>query len=63
MSVSDDKTSNLLFAVPTARLLELLRRAHAGEDPDVLVFEAYANAAEHHDSVRGLVESYERNRE
>jgi hypothetical protein len=31
------------WAIPGDELLDLLRRAHAGEDPDLLYAEAYAN--------------------
>ena len=37
--------------LPGERLLELLRRAHAGEDPDLLYAEQYANAD--HEQVEG----------
>lgn len=33
------------WVIPGEALLDLLRRAHAGEDPDALYVEEYANAS------------------
>jgi hypothetical protein len=46
------------FALSSERLLGLLRRAHAGEDPDIILAEEWANA--HHGSLRDWLEMYER---
>lgn len=34
-----------VFVISVQRLSDLLRRAHAGEDPDLLILSEYANAA------------------
>ena len=39
------------WAIAGAALLDLLRRAHAGENPDLLYAEAYANSD--HERVEG----------
>lgn len=39
------------WAISGELLLDLLRRAHAGEDPDLLYVEAYANSD--HEQVDG----------
>lgn len=46
-----------VVAIGASRLLDLLRRAHAGEDPDALIAEEYANAV--HAPVREWVDRLE----
>lgn len=41
------------WVIEDVELLELLRRAHAGEAPDVLMLEAYANSDVSQDQADG----------
>lgn len=46
---ADDQAAPLgWWALSGDSLLELLRRAHAGEDPDLLYAEEYANSEHEH---------------
>lgn len=42
--VNDSLARPVWWSMPEAELLKLLRRAHAGEDPEALYAEIYANA-------------------
>lgn len=47
--MATDRPRPHYWVVSTASLLGMLRRAAAGEDPDLVVAEAYANAERHED--------------